>query len=30
VLIAQDEGIAKARRVMGQLLAAESAITSAK
>ncbi len=30
VLIAQDEGIAKARRVMGQLLAAESATSSPK
>ena len=30
VLIAQDEGIAKARRIMGQLLAAESANSSAK
>ena len=30
VLIAQDEGIAKARRIMGQLLAAESAASSAK
>ena len=30
VLIAQDEGIAKARRIMGQLLAAEKTISSAK